>query len=560
MINFAPMQLIARLLFNKTTTMNMNRRPLLFILFIILASHTVFAQFENVSNDDRLGGKGTKQYSINAGYYKQFNSFRDRYSQIAKDSDGNPMLDEMGNAKKTGAFDTDPATWPCDSMYECWRRLYNRAPFYTKSIYVQGATMLDSMSLHAQKSDAERLMYFQDLMQIYEDRIRRCDSLNSIEKEERYKSKRSAVMAKAADVYYHTAPLVKGSGYTPEKAYINYVKAFEAVRNESDAGSDEIVPSYLVNYFLACRDLYITDSEKYLEQFLTDYITCLETCDKMKAAYININPEKWETYAWAYDKTKLEFQNSGAAEPKKLINYFSPRIENHSKDINYLNNVVFLMFYFGLINNDAFFDACEKAYFIKPGFENCIGMGQMSLTIDKDRIGAKKYFDEASDSAKNAKERYLAAFFTGEALRVTPSPTKGEEEDTKIYNKRVTDWWGVLKGACYYYEKAISNAPEAGVDEQTQAEIYWKIANTYSRAHEWEKARNNKNMILACYPNSPYNIRALSEQIEAGSQKDAEREAKELAKRQAYSKTMKAYNEAKAKQKAEDDFWVAGKK
>ena len=199
------------------------KKLVLSVLILLVGIPYAMAQFEGTTREERLGRDGTPQKQANIHNFNQFSNFLTKYST------------------ETGHFETNPTTWPCDSMYECWRRAYNGAPFSHKFLYTSGADMLDSMCIHAtQKSEAERLLYFQDLMQIYEDRIRRNDSLNSIEKEDKYKSTQSAVMVKKADVYWHTAPKVKGSGYTPEKAYDNYVKAFDEVRKEKNAASSEI--------------------------------------------------------------------------------------------------------------------------------------------------------------------------------------------------------------------------------------------------------------------------------------------------------------------------------
>ena len=393
----------------------LRKKLVLSVLILLVGIPYAMAQFENVSDDDRLGGKGTKLWEKNAACYTRFNNFRDRFKVVLKDNEGNVVLDENGNEQRTRDFRLAPDEWPCDSIYECWRRLYNGAPFYTVNTYIEGATILDSMAIYSNKSDAERLMYFQDLMQIYEDRIRRNDSLNSTIKNEKAKSKRSAVMAKAADVYYHTAPLVKGSGYTPEKAYNNYVKAFEAVRNESDAGSDDIQPRYLENYFMACRDLYLTDKPKYTEQFLTDYTTCLESCNKMMVAYKDKDETKWKNYAGAYNNMGVYFRKSGAGSVSNLENFYNPRIDSLKDDYEGLKSAINLMITSNdtLVSSNLFYKACRLAYKLKPDYLNCIGMAQAAKNQLEDNEEALKYFREAEKLSTTPKEHYLSSMFVG---------------------------------------------------------------------------------------------------------------------------------------------------
>ena len=549
----------------------MVQKLILSILLCLASALPALAQFENVSNDDRLGGKGTKQYSANADYYSKFNAFRDRCSEILKDADGNPILDEKGNPRHSGKFDTDPSTWPCDSMYECWRRLYNGAPFYTKNIYVQGATMLDTMSLYAPKSDAERLMYFQDLMQVYEDRIRRCDSLNSIEKEERYKSSRPAVMVKAATVYQHTAPKVKGSGYTALKAYQRYVDAFKAIRESKNAANDEMHPSYLENYFMACRDLYLTDRPTYTEQFLTDYTTCIETCDKMMADYAGNDSLKanWQGYANARNNIGVYYGRSGAGSAKNLESFYTSRLDSIKDNYTALKNAVHLMMTNDtLLSSPVFYKACNFSYKLQPDYENCIGKAQQEKNEFENREGALEYFRKAEELSTTPHEHFVTSAYIAAALTSEPRPSAstmpGEWEALPVSerNELVRSWMSRQNVAARKMEEAIDWGAQDGVNGQNLAPLYMSVATSYRKAEDASTinlASQALDQILTIYPAYPKNridderknIANVKNTLAANAAKEAEYR-KNKAQYEAWQRQQAAIA---AKRKAEEDFW-----
>lgn len=546
-------------------------RIALIALFGLIYAPPIRAQFENVSDDDRLGGKGTKRYDQNAKYYTDFNRFRDRFSKVLVEADGSVRKNEKGEPVHNGKFDTDPTTWPCDSMYECWRRLYDGAPFYTKNIYIQGATMLDSMALHAPKSEAERLMYFQDLMQVYEDRIRRNDSLNSIEKEERYKSTRPAVMVKAATVYQHTAPKVKGSGYTALKAYQNYVKAFAAIREATNAANDEMHPSYLVNYFMACRDLYLSDKDKYTEQFLTDYTTCLESCDKMMADYAGNEAmkETWQGYANARNDIGVYYLWSGAGSAANLEKFYSPRLDSIKNNYTALKNAVHLMMTNDtLLSSPVFYKACNYSFKLQPDYENCIGKAQQEKNEFENREGALEYFHQAEELSSTPHEHFVTSAYIAAALMSEPKPSPatlpGEWEalSTNERNERIRSWWARQNVAARKMEEAIDWGVQAGVNGQNLAPLYMSVAQSYRKAEDAatiDLASQALDQIPAIYP--AYS-QARIEQERTNIRKVRETLAKKAAAEAAYKKNKAQYEKWQrqqaaiaAKRKAEEDFW-----
>lgn len=560
--------------FNKSVNGNNNYPPrigvcIVFVLIFLLHGTVAYSQLEGTSFEDRLGGKGTKLYKINSGLNNRFVEFYKRFEEIVNNS-------SVGEERSAGSFELNFDKWPCDSVYECWRRFYDAAPYSYKNVYVYGATMLDSMSLHAKVSEAERLLYFQDLMQIYEDRIRRLDTLNSIyssDAEARYRSTKLGVMLNAAVVYWHTAPRVKGSGYTEEKAYQNFVNAF---KQSSGIADEEVRPVFLEYYFAACRDLYESDKEKYMEQFLTDYTACLDACDKMMSAYADGKDSvQWMYYAGARTNIEIYFKRSGVATVENMEKFYSSRLDSIKDDYPALKNAVHLMMTSNdsLLSSNVFYKACRYSYKLHPDFENCIGMALIEKDQMENRDGAMDYFHEAEELASTPYEKFIAsariAMGLMSELRPSPNTMQGEWEALSVAerNDLIREWQSRQNVAARKLDEAIGYGLEAGINGQNLVPLYLSMAQAYRRSEDAgtiNLASQALDQILSLYPAFPQNRiddeRKNIENVKANLAKRAAVEEQYKKNKAAYEKWQKQQAEIARKRKEEEDFWSGGKK
>jgi len=449
------------------------------------------------------------------------------------------------------------------ACYRPWRELLNRAPFCTFNLtyYGSGGAMIKGL-MDGEKSPIQRYLYFRDLMDMCDFAIANYKALNSIDDMKHPIYTKGVLMCWKAHFYLTMRDQIPEKGYKKEKAYQNFVDAFAQIREESVAADAEMDAFYLEEYFQACRDLYESDKDKYLEQFLTDYVTCLESCDKMMETYQSTDTLKWRGYAGARNNIQVYFSRTGAGEAENLVKFYVPRIKENRKNITYLNNAVHIMFANGCIGEDVFYDACEAAYMLKPNYENCIGMGLMSQDVDNDRLSAKRYFDEARSLAGNASEHYLAAKFTADALAKTPAPKRNEGESATAFNERYEEWRNVMRGACVYYNEALDYASKTSIQGQYLADVYYSLANCYRIAQEYNQALASLNQTKVTYPAfSDEKFTNMQASIQTGL--DNKQKADE-----AYRAKLKndaqiaAYNrrlaEQRRRQQEEEAFW--GKK
>ena len=490
------------------------------------------------------------------------------------------------------------AAWSSDKI-EDWRECYRPwkesmvlAPYASYNLTNTGGGMRMLTKLMENETDTVlRYVYFKDLMKTDQFRIRNLEKLNAVPKdggEARIPlSKGSALMWKAH--HYHT--LGGDSAYVPDRvyrkdsAYQYFVDAFAQIRNENVGTDNEINPGYLGEYFRVCRDLYMSDKEKYTEQFLTDYTTCLETCDKMMAVYKDKDTLNWSYYAGVRNNTQIWFNETGAGSAGNIAEFYGSRIDSLKENPTALKNAIHLMMTNdSLLNMPILYKACRYAYEQNPDFENSIGMA-MEAKMKHKRDSAIYYFGRAFDLAKNDKERYVATYQMGMGLFVEAmpeAPTKEEldalravsrsEYDAVVqeYNEALDAWRSRQNVAANKMGEALTYANRAGMEGQYLAPVYYSMAQAYRRARTSESLSNAETCLhnaVAVYPaftqgnnlieTEQANILAAKE----GIARDEERRQARLAaikSAEAKSAEQRKYEEYLRKKKEEEAFW--GKK
>lgn len=446
------------------------------------------------------------------------------------------------------------------TCYRPWRELLSRAPYCTFNLTYYGSAGAMLTSLIKEEPDSlQRFLYFRDLMDMCDFAIQNYKALNSIDDMHHPTYTRGVLMCWKAHFYFTLREFLPVLAYKRETAYRNFVDAFTEVHKENVTADAEMDAFYLEEYFQACRDLYESDREKYLEQFLTDYVACLEACDKMMDVYQTSDTLKWSGYAGARNNIQVYFAQTGAGNTQNLVDFYTPRVQTNKKNAAFLEDAVHIMFANGCIGEEVFYDACEASYMLKPNYENCIGMGLMSQDVENDRVGAKKYFDQARSLATNASERYLAAKFTADALAKTPSPKKEDTESVAAYNDRYDEWRNVMRGAAVYYNEALGFAAKTSIQGQYLADVYYNLANCYRIAQDYNQAKQSLNQARVNYPAfSSERYDNMMASIQTGMENKEKQEAAYRARLRNQAQ-LDAYNrrlaEQRRKQEAEEAFW-----
>lgn len=401
-----------------------------------------------------------------------------------------------------------------------WKWLMQHAPYAISGIYKGHAPFMLYQLITTEQDEAQKLAYFNDLMDMFDKRALRLDSLNSLEKRDDLKSTLGDVLAIKADYYNWTAPTTKGSNYTLNQSYRNYSEAIAMI---NEKGGREVEGSVLQNFFLTSDAMYKSAPNALREQYLQDYLDSKDACETMlqlaKEAQAAGDSTKAQTLLKKYEGPlaliEQTFANSGAADREQIIAIYTKKFDTYKDDIAKLNSSLNLMAQNGCDNDSIYFVYAKAAYDLNPTFTSSIGLAQKAQKDGK-ASEALAYYDKALELASDDATRGKICIKVAQALISSGGFAKGEE----YINKAIA------------YNPALTGA------------AYWQLAMSLIKAHDLKGAINYCD--LAGKADITYANRA----------NDMTQRLKEAIAQQASNAKMQAeYEEYMRKKKAEEAFW-----
>lgn len=505
----------------------MIRRHIIILLALLPLSLPLSAQYEGTTWEQRLGhgADSTRNYEL----FREYNDYFTAYDAFRSTE-----------------------VWPTDSVYRCWRQLFDGAPYCHKILYSGGSTLLDSMIVR-ETDPAVRLLYFQDLMQLMDARAARIDALNSYEQEQ-FRSTLGDVLSRKASDYYLYAPLVTGSGYTPQRCYDLFVQAFDNVREQ---GGKEIEGYYLTQYFQACYALYQEDNERYLEQFLQDYLTCTDICDRMIRMSREVSDSAQamgivNRYLAPEIEIQQLFKASGAGTRDNIVAYYDARLQSHRDDIPFLQSAVHLLFLNGCSDTDVYYDACDALWSHRHTYEAAIGQALFSKSMNM-REEMLNYFNEAKQLASTDIERGLVSYLIGTSLDYYEDLNKYATNAEKITAR--DRWWQDLRGADINYREALQYNPDIAGNcyfHLTTVNIYLQ---NYDRALEYARLAPKADLKWAEWSAGIQGT--IAERRARKAEADARARAAST-KSEEYRRWEAQYKKQLEQQRREEEFWRGG--
>lgn len=399
--------------------------------------------------------------------------------------------------------------------------LLKNAPYAITGIYTQGPYIYYNL-ITKETDSSKKLMYFNEMMEIFAAREKNLDVLNTFAKT---KSTLGDVLALKADYYNWTAPGTPGSGYTLNQSYANYSQAIKMI---NEKGGREIEGSVLQNFFLVSDAMYKSAPNALREQYLQDYLDSKDACEKMlqlaKEAKAEGDEEKANKLVAKYDGPlaliEQTFSQSGAADREQIIAIYTKKFDSYKDDINKLNSAITLMAQNDCDDTDIYYQYAEAAYAIEPTFTSAIGLAQKAQK-DGELEKMLDYYNKSLELASSDAKRGVIC------LNIVNGLTKSKQ----------------YTGALTYAEKAIS------YNEDLAGKAYLKEANIYTMLGQYPKA------IEYCIKasESDITVSGAADRLKANIQKAQANQA-------ANDKARKAYDDFIARQKAEEAFWKNGAK
>ncbi len=404
-------------------------------------------------------------------------------------------------------------------MYENWKWLIDNAPIATVSIYARGATMLHN--LIQSETDAEKKkVYLDDLMSLFDTRLRLLPYLNATVPEgKRGRATEGDVLIAQAN-YYHIDAYGIDPNYTYNTIYDMYAKGIQKINEE---GGKEVKGIYIQYYFSVSYELYKVDNDYFREQFLNDYLSGREVCDKMlQMAKETDDEEIAQRIVDEYDRPlaviEQVFAESGAANRDQLIAMYTPKVEERKDDVGYLRGVMTVLANNECDDTDVYYTAAKYAYDIQPTYESAIGMAQRSKKEGK-MDDMLTYYNKALELCQTDQTRGRIC------MNIAMSLINGKQyTGAQVYLDRATEYDSDLTG---------------------QAAL--KKAVVYTALGQYPQA------LTCCTEASEADIT-----VSGSANRLAEKIKAAQANAAANAKAKAAYDAYIAQQKAEEDFW--GKK
>ncbi|MCR4993930.1 MAG: tetratricopeptide repeat protein [Bacteroidales bacterium] len=403
--------------------------------------------------------------------------------------------------------------------YDVWKPVFDKAPFSQMGIYTNGAYML-AMLISGEQDAAKRQQYFQELMNVYDTRVKNLEGLNSFTRVDRRATEGDVIARKAYD-YAAYAPKCDPA-YTLDKAYNLFSDGISKI---NEFGGREVEGFVLDMFFRVSYAKYQADNNGFREQFLQDYLESKEVCDKMlQLAKEEPDTAKARKIVEKYDAplNTIEglFAESKAADRDQIIAIFTPKVEANKDNLSYLKSALTVMAANDCDDTPVYYKAAEYAYNIEPSYESAIGTAQKYY---KDGQAAKsvEYYNKAIElcQSDNLKGNI--------ALRVAAAMRKS----------------GDFKSAYAYLDKAAQYNPDL------EGKCFMQRANIATKAKNYAEAKAYCDKAAAADITLAGQAQRLKTNIQTVERHNAE-----------YAAQKAAYDKQQAEMKAEEDFWKAGKK
>lgn len=401
--------------------------------------------------------------------------------------------------------------------YTPWKAVLTAAPCAEVSTYAYGAAILANVLVKEQDM-AKKKSYFNELMNLYDTRLKNLDALNSFTRPASRATKGDILARKAFDYAYYGAGVA--DGYSQDKAYKMLREGIDLINKD---GAKEVPGFVLDKFFELSYQQYAADSTGFREQFLTDYLESREACEKM----LSLANEATDSVAAKkivaqYDPTlqhiETLFAQSKAANREQLIAIFGPKIEENKTNLAYLKSALTLLAMNDCDDTDIYFKAAEYAYNIEPSFESAIGTAQKYYKEGK-IAESVQYYDKALELCPT--DQTKAAI----ALRIANAVAKS----------------GDSSKAFSYLDKAVSySSAISGKANLVRAQIM-ASNKKFSEAVSYCTKAAQEDVSISGSANR------LKERILEVQRKNAE-----------YERANAEYKAQKAAQEKEENFWKAG--
>lgn len=360
-----------------------------------------------------------------------------------------------------------------DDAWDTWYETYSNCPNANKSIYTDGAKILEYKYKNA-ATDEERDRYRKLAIEIHDKRIRFFGN----------------------DPKYPTAYILGEKGvdycqYYPDQAVNAYEWLKTSVEQRAQASKLEV----LVTFFKVSGLKYKADPS-FSEQFITDYTLVIGLLGQIADNPLNKNAAAAATNL---DQINTQFAASGAADCDKLDELYGETVEKSLDNLEVLGKIVRLYKRIGCTDSEVYFSASAASHKLQPTEESAIGCAKMCIKRGDYRKAIDYYMeayqldiDANDDDYDESDYLFGAAYIYMDKLHNYAEARTYARRSMTVLNSdapaRLRSRALILIGLCYASTKpydADDYGPKAPILNKT---VFWAAVDKFQQAKRIDPA------------------------------------------------------------------------
>ena len=351
--------------------------------------------------------------------------------------------------------------------YEPWWDAYTNCPNYNKSIYTDGAKIVEAL-FGATKDPAEKERLAKLAIEMQDKRIK-------------YFGK---------DAKYPTEYILgeKGMAYLDFYGDTKYPEAADCLRKSVTALGAQSKIMNLVKLVDVSYALYKQSPDALAEQFIADYELASNALAEQAGNPANKNAE---IAAKQKDYVDNIFAISGAADCSKLDEIYAAAVKDNVSNLDMLQKIAKLYKRVRCTESDVYFAACEAAHKLQPTQESAAGCASMSAKKGEYEQ-AIAYYDQAIKLAMVEDEmedvadyQYNAAFYYYNNLKKYPEARKYAQASIATLNglgmSKGQGRCYIIIGMCYAGSRPYGNDAKGAILNKT---VYWAAVDKFVKAKQ----------------------------------------------------------------------------
>lgn len=362
-----------------------------------------------------------------------------------------------------------------DDAYPYWQIAFNECPLSTRRLYTDGVDIMTHKIKNA-KDDAEKETYFQKLMEVYDQR-----------------------MKYFGDHSRYGTPYIKA---TKAIDILEYKKSDPEYRKQAYQLLTDAIANDGAKYQPAAFALYVTtsialwkDGEISGEDVVNNYTSVSSEINKL------IEDPQMAKYKNMYTKLsgQLEdvFAGSGVASCETLDKIYSPQLEEHKEDLDWLKRVNRLLTNALCDDLELLFKVSEYMYNIEPSSSAAFGLARMYLKSGESD-NAIKYYEEAIKLEEDNEKKAEYYYQLGLVHLAGKNYVSARANALKAIENKAN--WGkpyILIGKAY-----AASANSIGSSEFEHKTAYWAAVDKFIKAKSVDpESAEEANELIGTYSN-----------------------------------------------------------